>query len=1773
MKYLDVWELAVAANRRNTDDHIVLLGWMLENGKKEALSLEIVSDKWLPRIELQENGDENLMVGIAMDQTSVDLQIRIPTDDGGLKELPPCPVLLCMTIEGKLNLFSFARIAEVWHVPELVVSPLNIPIPHSKTMVGTSNELRKSVVGHKAALHDSEVEKSSPATWESKAMVSKEAVVNTKTLQASKQESKVVKGEDLNTSFLQKSTDEKPISITPVIKEADENTKTCQDTEQENEMGKAEDIKKFQLQKTGDLLKPVPNETPSSITLGMKEAEKNAKMFQVGNQNLEIAKVENVNKFQLHKASDVVKPMPDENPATMKNQKQASQDIRKPTGIFSSGPSIVSQFPPKSSPFECSSSPFASSCATVKGASQPGAFQKVGSISMQANVSETSISGMGPLSSQNVTSKANLFGPSEKELAGKGSMRKNMLDNEPSAGFGSLSFGHLSNSSISYFKSPSVSSSTSGGFVPIEGKKEDKSVAGAFGSHKVPGTSVSSSTPDLQLMGRTSGISDTEADFSRELEKVRSMANEVDELMLNIEGGKMMSKGGNISFRKQTVMSIEDGIKKLAETCKGFKEKLEEQLLDIQNLRDKTMQVVAWRIYMQSIVTQAADSQYQDLRSRQKLNPELEIKRQCIMKADQRLKHQILELEGHLQNLEINNFEEGNNSSKRGHQKQLQTARQLQSLQSFYNTVNSQLAVAEQLAECLSLQMEALNISSTPENLGKSRSTKKESLFKSIGLSPDDSCFESPRVKEKSLSPYSFQKVAYSPSSSFSTSMETPIRKPPGAFSLQEPETARRRRDPIDNAWANVGSTKTTVKRFPQATSRASKSRSLLDPSESKISQLRASDGMFGHEDHVLPTYQSLHAIEGKSQAIEASKRNGQNVSSVADTQRNIAKVSAVTMPSETPPESFFKWSNSANTLSTRNMPTQAAPVYIKSSTTESSSLLPNAEVVEDKRLQKKNSDSKVSPATDFAQSKSRASSPCSTSPFGPTGTKSQGFSGFKPIAMQSSFASMTQASFDLGKPKASTGSVFQESMSKFETTTKTNPKPKQLLSTETKPGQGNIRIETPESNKLAPIPKLKEQLFAETKPVHVKFGKETPELNKAASMPVPSLNKSGQSSRTSSVLQESSPSTLAVSTSADKRSLFGGAPGHGLEVATASSSAVCPESHSGKPFSFSMDTSNVSAGQNVAVSSVSLSSSVEAKTVLNTLKAAPVTPFTGPEYGTIKASVSPLFDSKPANTLAAEASSQPNPFPSGMLSSSYGAQGTGVSFATSLTSTEVNSSPITQSNSPPALANEDHGVEARSASHVLSQSEVANASQIGSSPLATSSSSQIHSTSSAASFAEMSVSQVSPLVTTCPQPKPLFAGFSNVRAVSSATASSFPSSTVSGFGQFSAPASGSSGLGLSSLSTLSASQMSLSSSSASSAQIPVSQVSPLVSTSAQPNPLFAGFSTLPTGSSSSAFSFPSSAASGFGNLSAPVSGSSGIAGHSSVGPNISASFGFPSSSSMSESSQQTQASSSFGRIGMISPEPKTLSSSPLGSSMGIAPAVSNEEDMEEEATTQMADTNFGGFGGFGLGSATPTTPKSNPFGGPLVTGQSSPAFSLSVPAGELFRPASFSIPVAQSSPQSSPNLFGSSFVGAGGISPVPATASAFGQPAQPGPGQQALGSALGAFGQSRQLGIGSGFGAGFGSPSSFSGSGFAAAASGGGFAQAASGGGFAAAASGGGFAAAANAVGAGFAGAGAGGGFQSFSGNQGSSGFSAFGSGSPGLTNAPQNLFTQIRK
>ncbi|GJN10642.1 hypothetical protein PR202_ga28753 [Eleusine coracana subsp. coracana] len=139
--------------------------------------------------------------------------------------------------------------------------------------------------------------------------------------------------------------------------------------------------------------------------------------------------------------------------------------------------------------------------------------------------------------------------------------------------------------------------------------------------------------------------------------------------------------------------------------------------------------VSARQAYMKGIVVQSSDTQYWDIWNRQKLSPEFEVKRQNILKANQNLTNQLVELERHFNNLEMNKFGEAGRvaSNRRPVYSNKSRSSQAQ-LSSVYNALNSQLAAAEQLSECLSKQISTLNIDSPSTKRG---AVTKE-LFDSI---------------------------------------------------------------------------------------------------------------------------------------------------------------------------------------------------------------------------------------------------------------------------------------------------------------------------------------------------------------------------------------------------------------------------------------------------------------------------------------------------------------------------------------------------------------------------------------------------------------------------------------------------------------------------------------------------------------------------------------------------------------------------------------------------------------------------------------------------------------------------------------------------------------------------------------------------------------------------------------------------------------------------------------------------------------------------------
>ncbi|XP_006363606.1 nuclear pore complex protein NUP214 isoform X2 [Solanum tuberosum] len=361
------------------------------------------------------------------------------------------------------------------------------------------------------------------------------------------------------------------------------------------------------------------------------------------------------------------------------------------------------------------------------------------------------------------------------------------------------------------FDSPDKNSSSAnekaGTSVSISSHKQRATAgAGSIGS--------SPAFPDSMLQSQKGFLSEPpKLHFTRETSEgtplkqfhdVEEMARKLDGLLEGIEG-----EGGfrdaSIRAHSSSVLALEEGIESVSEKCRIWRAVMDKQLGEVQLLLDKTVQVLARKVYMEEIFKQATDERYCNLWNRQKLCSELELKRQHVNEVNKSLTSQLIELERHFNTLELNKFgdTDGIQTSKRGFQSRPGQPRNFQSLHNLHNTMTTQLAVAEQLSESLSKLMTDLSIDSP----AKGQNIRKE-LFETIGLSYDGASYKSPAREKAENTPFNKEL------SVFLAVKERSRRKKPSPVKSSEPETARRRRDSLDRNWASFETPKTTVKRI-----------------------------------------------------------------------------------------------------------------------------------------------------------------------------------------------------------------------------------------------------------------------------------------------------------------------------------------------------------------------------------------------------------------------------------------------------------------------------------------------------------------------------------------------------------------------------------------------------------------------------------------------------------------------------------------------------------------------------------------------------------------------------------------------------------------------------------------------------------------------------------------------------------------------------------------------------------------------------------------------
>ncbi|KAL9386156.1 hypothetical protein Peur_019280 [Populus x canadensis] len=698
LDYLEQCGLAITANKKNTDQHIVLLGWSVEDEMSETAVIDIERDTWLPRIELQENGDDNLIMGLCVDKVSLYGKVKVEVGVEEQKELSPYCVLMCVTLEGKLVMFQVASATGANIQPE----------------VDSSLEDEKEDI----ALEHEGCDQSS-----------------------------------LSSGLHEETLEDISLGLQP----------------------QHVSNKELQLNKDGgiptqkDLVPSDKNEIPEKLEIKSLSVQQSVKL---GQSSLKAS----IPEIPSYLGSDSSKT---------ETQRLAGFASRSALSgkVLTDAPSISSRkdLPNNADLFKAPPREVGSNALP----GVPSQSWSSGKVTLSAS---TLIQGNRPdynnvqVGAANVPSDLGSKSFCMKDTAGQStsvnaSVRP-ALDGEQR---GSIVSGTIE--PLPAFRSSQLSSHEN------------------FASARSPNHRLKYSKDNY----KTSSLRSSEPNLSKQFGNIKELAKELDTLLECIE-----EKGGFRDactvFLRGSVEALEEGMGTLSENCRMLKGVMDERLGEIHHLLDKTVQVLARKIYVDGIVKQASDSQYLELWNHQKLSSELELKRRCILKLNQELTNQLIQLERHFNALELQSFggNAGFHTDRRTLQIRYMPSRQLQSLHSLQNTMSSQLAAAEHLSECLSKQMSMLNL----ESPVRQKNVKKE-LFETIGI-PYDASFSSPDPM-KAGDTTSLKKLLLSSGSAATKGKSR--RHQSSAMKSSDSETSRRRRDSLDQSWASFEPTKTTVKR------------------------------------------------------------------------------------------------------------------------------------------------------------------------------------------------------------------------------------------------------------------------------------------------------------------------------------------------------------------------------------------------------------------------------------------------------------------------------------------------------------------------------------------------------------------------------------------------------------------------------------------------------------------------------------------------------------------------------------------------------------------------------------------------------------------------------------------------------------------------------------------------------------------------------------------------------------------------------------------------
>ncbi|KAE9601245.1 hypothetical protein Lal_00024059 [Lupinus albus] len=709
LSYIEQCQLAINANIKNTDQHIMLLGWSVDDDhKNEPVVVDIERDNLVPRIELQENGDDNLLLGLCVDNVSIYEQVGVQLGVGEERtELSPYCVLICLTLEGKLVMF---------HVASEAGSEVSQPEVVSALCDGEDASIKPPADKGSTFFHESQKQELGRASKESGSL-------KPKTLANPYQ---ITHGEDF--------TKHREVESVASIQSLKSNVKqVVPDVDLNKQTDSHNSFTSGELQaNTGHKTVPLGSST-SSFSFKSDSAAHGFSSY-VNSQGTTEVQPDTNSSRDTHRASHLF-------PGTA--HVHNANDSHRISNLFPGTTNVHN-----ANDTQRTSHPFA-------GTTNVHTANVFGSVGGKSLISHDA-SGVSPAINS----------------ATRPVQRGGQL----------IPTGAVNMQPVSVTSSPLL--------------LDANSTAGK--------SSIRKFHPSNEQHGASSKLGISSSDLSKQFGNINEMTNELDLLLRSIEEAGGFRDACTRSLRS-SIEAVEQGMDALSKNCKIQTCQVDEHLKEVQYLLNKTIQVVARKVYMEGIYMQASDSQYWDLWNRQKLNSELELKRQHILSLNQDLTYQLIELERHFNALELNKFSQ-NGGSRTGHgafRSRYGPSKNIQSLHSLHNAISSQLVAAENLSDCLSKQMSALSLRSLSE---KQKNVKE--LFETIGI-PYDASFGTPDMKG-SMRTSSSKNLLFS---DFSANNDKCKKIQGSAMKNCESEMARRRRDSLDRNWTCFEPPKTTIKR------------------------------------------------------------------------------------------------------------------------------------------------------------------------------------------------------------------------------------------------------------------------------------------------------------------------------------------------------------------------------------------------------------------------------------------------------------------------------------------------------------------------------------------------------------------------------------------------------------------------------------------------------------------------------------------------------------------------------------------------------------------------------------------------------------------------------------------------------------------------------------------------------------------------------------------------------------------------------------------------